>query len=284
MRNLVTLFAAILLMLLPTFAAADAISQLSIGSDGTFSGKSITIYQKSGPNLFSRATWGLAFVRITLLTSSSTVVQRAHGGAAAISDISEGDIVDATGTISTGADSLIIHANAIHDDSLGSEGKSVAGIIASLDQNAHTIRLTDKKLGALTVVVSSTTSITKGSRYISFADLHAADMITNASGVFDYASNTLSATEVEIYQDPKVFLPQNFQGTIMSIASSTLSVQIGSSVYTVYLSSSTQILSKSRISTALNRMQPGDVVRFYGSIRSTDLSAIDVLIVRDLNF
>lgn len=274
---------AVLCAIVPAFAAA-AVSQISIGQDGSFSGTNLTIFQKAGTNLFTRATWGQAFLRLVILSNASTNITKDHGGVATIADLAEQDVISVNGTLATGADSIVVNASSIQDTTLQNESRTVAGFITSIDPNAHTFSLSDKTLGNIAIAVSSSTSMLKGSRYISFSELSVGDKILSSAGAFDFVSRTLAASEVEVYQDPTVFAPRNFEGKLLSISTTTLSVLSGGTTYTVYLSQNGTILSKNRTTASLGRFVAGDTVRLWGAMRKTNLTEIDANIVRDLNF
>ena len=93
---------------------------------------------------------------------------------------------------------------------------------------------------------------------------------------------------MEVYQDKAVFKAQNFQGTLKSLSGTALPasavITVGKSDYTVYLPASAKVMSKNRAATTLQRFTAGDTVRFYGSIRQTNLQEIDAEILRNLNF
>src|SRR3990167_3439511 len=268
--------------------AANTPSEISIKPDGTFFATNVVVTQKSekaGTNLFSRVTWGNVFLRVTVLAASAKITKN-NGGGAAVEDIQVGDILSVKGTLAPGADSLVINALEVRDLSLNVESKNISGIIKMLNVPLNSFTLTDKKLGAVSVVAPY--KIQKGARTISVGELAVGDKILSATGSFDYATKTFTASDMEVYQDKSIFKAQNFQGTLKSLSNASLpanvAVTVGKNDYTVYLPATATVMSKNKAATALQRFTVGDKVRFYGAIRQTNLFEIDAEIIRNLNF
>ena len=283
-----TLCATVLLMLAFPARAANIPSEISIKPDGTFFATNVIVMQKSekaGTNLFSRVTWGSVFLRITVLAFSAKIIKN-NGGSATVEDIRVGDILSVKGTLAPGADSLVINALEVRDLSLNVESKNISGIIKMLNVPLNSFTLTDKKLGAVSVVAPY--KIQKGARTISVGELAVGDKILSATGSFDYATKTFTASDMEVYQDKSIFKAQNFQGTLKSLSNASLpanvAVTVGKNDYTVYLPATATVMSKNKAATALQRFTVGDKVRFYGAIRQTNLFEIDAEIIRNLNF
>lgn len=276
-------------VLAPALAFASAPpSEISIKPDGTFFATNVVVMQKSekeGTNLFARVTWGDVFLRVTVLASSAKITKN-NGGNAAVGDILVGDILSVKGTLTPGADSLVINALEVRDLSLNVESKSISGTIKTLNAPLNTITLTDKKLGSITVVAPY--NIQKGARTITVGELAVGDKVLSASGTYDYATKTFVAESMEVYQDKAVFKAQNFQGTLKSLSGTALPttavVTVGKNEYTVYLPASAKVMSKNKASTTLQRYTAGDTVRFYGSIRQINLQEIDASLIRNLAF
>src|SRR3989344_5787899 len=268
--------------------AANTPSEISIKPDGTFFATNVVVMQKSekaGTNLFSRVMWGSVFLRITVLASSAKITKN-NGGGAAVEDIQVGDILSVKGTLAPGADSLGINALEVRDLSLNVETKNISGVIKTLNVTLNNFTLTDKKLGSITVVAPY--NIQKGARVISAGELAVGDKILSASGSFDYLAKTFTASDMEVYQDKSIFKAQNFQGTLKSLSGTALPtsavITVGKTDYTVYLAASAKVMSKNRAATTLQRFTIGDMVRFYGSIRQTNLQEIDAGLIRNLAF
>lgn len=273
-------------LLLPAFALAD--SDLSINSKGALKASGLVVVQRSGSNLFTRAVWGNAYVRVTVLVGAATAVTKKYGESAVVGDIAVGHLLDVEGTLSSGADSLIIQATSVRDMSLTKESKSISGTVKAKNAGEYSIVIPNASLGDTTVVLTASTPIKKGERQIQFADLAVGDRILSASGTYDYGANRLTANAVEVHQDAAMFRPRNFEGSLKSVAGAspptTLVVTVDGADLTVHLNAEALVLNKARAATSLKRFAEGDTVRFYGAIRKDNFSEVDAEVVRDLNF
>ena len=272
----------------PLALGASVISELHLTADGKFSAKGLTVTQKAGTTLYTRASWGSAFIRITVFTSSSTAILKNYGEQSKIAEITDNHVIDVDGTLAVAADSLVIEASKIRDTALVKESKVFSGVIAKVNREARSFGLLTASLGMTTVVVPASVPIAKGARTIEFSELAEGDSVISTSGTYDYSSNTLIASSIEIYQDKAIFAPHNFQGMLKSISGSvpptTLVVSVEGKEYTVNLDKKTAILSKLRQPISLKRFDEGDTVRFFGAIRETNFNEVDAEVVRDLDF
>lgn len=288
---LVSVFLAVALFgVAPIVQAAEA-SEIHIAPDGKFTAKNVVVMQKSenGTTFFGRITWNNVFLRVTVLTAPNNVtakITKNNGGLATYAEVKEGDILSIEGTLTPGADSLLVGATSIRDHSLNVEGKKISGTIKTLNRALNNFTLTDKVLGAVTVVPPYT--IQKGVRTIAPSELSVGDKIVSASGSYDYITKTVVAESMEVFQDKSVFMPKNFEGTLKSISGLilpvTLVVTVGKQEYTVYLPIGASVTSKNKTATTLQRYTVGDRVRFFGAIRPINLSEIDSDTLRNLSF
>ena len=285
LKHTVPVIAIIPLLLLPLFASA---SEIHILPSGEFSVKGLAVFQKSGPNLFTRASWGTAFIRVVVLVSSSTAIVKNHGEVASVGDIKEGQILDVDGTLAASGDNMIVNATRVRNTSLLRESKTISGTVLSIDRGASSLVLPNASLGTTTVSVGASTPIKKGARSIQFGDIAVGDKVVSVSGTYDYETGILTATALEIFQDKTIFTPRNFEGTLKSISGTTLPatlvVTVADTDYTVYLAKGASVLKKNRAAATLGRFVVDDTVRFYGAIRQANFTEVDAEIVRDLNF
>lgn len=292
MRTFVGYAAAITLGVLCAAGAASAApaSEIHINASGSFSAKNVTVMQKNDAALYARVAWGGAFVRLTLLTTKQgtpTVLLKNNGGTASYDDIQVGDTLAVEGTLSSGADTLLINATKITDLSLNKEAKVLAGTVKSIDY-AGSFVLVDKKLGSVMVTANGYTTITKGVRSIALGELAVGDKVSAVTGVYDYETKTLAATSFTVYQDPSVFKARTFEGTLKSLSGTTLpitaTVTVGKSDYLMYVSDKATVTNKAKVPVALTRFTVGDKVSLYGSIRQTNLFEVDATTIRNLSF
>jgi hypothetical protein len=228
------------------------------------------------------------FVRVTVVSTPETTLSRAYGEVATASDFKVGDLVDVEGKLSSGEGVLTVSPKSIRNVSLVRAEKQFAGVVTNVVVGDNRIELSRSKDTPITIQLSATTTITKGVRTIALSDIAKGDNIVNAIGEYDYSTKILKATSIEVYQDPKVFAPRNFQGTLQSLSASTLptvaTVLIDGTVYTVHLSTKTAVLNNAKKPANLVRFVVGDTVRLYGSIRKDSLTTIDAEVIRDLAF
>jgi len=288
--HILVLTAVLLAVFSATTVYAASPSDIHIKPDGTFSATNVVVYQKAGTsNFFSRVTWGDAYVRVTVLANKDTVITKAHGETATVGDIREKDVLDVEGKLSSGEGALTINATRIRDTSLQVESKTLSGTVVGVNPDNSSFVLSNQTFGATTtVILSSSVPIQKGARAISLGDISSGDRILSVSGSYDYPKNAFSATSMEVYQDKTMFTARNFQGTLKSISATilpaTLTVEVGTTDYTVYIAEGSDIWNSRRKPASLSRFVAGDTVRFYGTIRETNFEEIDAEIVRDLNF
>ena len=161
------------------------------------------------------------------------------------------------------------------------------GNVVSVSQESDSFVLKTVKGNTITIETDIDTPIRKGARIIKVGDLEKGDTILSAKGIFDYGSYTMSAAAITVFQDKSVFKPRNFEGVLKNISGrelpTTLLVAVNGKDYTVYLGSKAEILNKNRKPIGLIRFVAGDIVRFYGAVRESDLSAVDAEVLRDMN-
>lgn len=291
--NIVRVAVASFIVVAVTFGVArpvhaEAISELHILPDGSLTSKAVVVTQKAGSNLFCRVAWGNTFIRLTILLHDDTEVTKKFGGKATANDIREGDMLEVSGLLSDGTGNLIVAAKKIKDLTLTTEAKQMTGTVTGVDFQAAVVKVSVKGSGVIKMALSASATIQKGKRTISLGEIAPGDKVLTASGTYDYLTQTLNVTSMEVYQDKKIFAPRSFTGKITSISATTLPTTLvmafGAKTYTVYLSETTKILSKSKAATQLSRVAVGDDATVLGSIKEENLNEILATQVRDLAF
>lgn len=287
--RLVGVFISAFIFVFPLSAlSAVNTSELHILPDGSLSAKSVVVFQKSGSNLFCRVAWGETFIRMTVLVHTDTEITKKFGGKSTVDEIKEGDTLEISGLLSDGTGNMVVKAKKIKNVALTEEAKVISGPITRVSLASSSLAVNAKGIGLVQVILSQGGVIQKGARTISLTDVAAGDTLIGASGVYNFSTQTLTTSLLEIFQDKKMFAPKTFAGTISSIAGATLPTSIsltsGGKTYTVTVSQSTKLMSKSRATTSLSRMVVGDSVLVYGSIRENNFSEINAISVRDLAF
>jgi hypothetical protein len=261
--------------------------EFHIDDNGRVSVHGIQVIQKAGTTIYGRLNFGSAIIRLTISTSQNTKFVKRFGGAITIAEINPGDFLSVEGTILQGTDSLGVVASFVKDWSLGTEVREFNnGVVLAVDEANHSLVVRAETKEEITVRVPTTIDIVKGARVIGFAELAVGDKVSRVAGTLDVLQKTLTATDLEIFQDPSVFWPRNFQGTLKSLSSLSLptvmTLTIDGRDYTVYVPADAVILNRLRQKTTLNRFVVGDTIRFYGAIRQTDLNVADAKVVRNI--
>lgn len=260
---------------------------ISISDKGEVKVKNIVVFQIAGSTFFARTYWDQAFVRWTIRTNKDTNLVKRFGGNAKLSEIAVGDVLNVDGSLLSGADSLNINATFIRDMTLEKEDGSFAGKVTKVDAAASSFVMTADSGQTITVHMGNGVSIKKGVIFIPLSKVNPGDVAIFVSGSYHEPTQTIEATNVEIYQTPELFKAKNYQGTLKSLSGtdlpSTLVVAVGGADYNVVLNGKSQVLSANKKTSKLQRFVVGDKVRFYGSIREAEQTTIDAEVIRNLD-
>jgi hypothetical protein len=260
---------------------------VNISGDGSSVISGVKVMQLAGSTIFARMYWGDSYVRLTIKTNSNTKFYRATGEVTGLSEITEGNMLDITGSINSGSDVLTITASTIKNQSVQKKQNVFSGKVSGVDLPNNSFLLNTTKYGIVTVKTNTTTQFIKGSRTLDLAHVVVGDTITKTSGDFDIPTNTLTANSVVTYIAPDYYKSKNFQGTLKEIGGTalptTLQVLIDGKTYTVNVTANASILNKAKGPIMLNRFVVGDTIRVYGAIREVDEPIMDVEVVRNIN-
>ncbi|MCX6701796.1 MAG: DUF5666 domain-containing protein [Candidatus Zambryskibacteria bacterium] len=288
MKNKLIFTLIILLILVPfAFTQAFSSSEVNITKDGTASISSAKIIQVAGSTFFARLYWGDLYLRLTIKTTSSTKFFRGTGELTTLSEISTGDIVDASGQIDSGSDVLTLTALSIKNSSVQKKQTTFSGKVTGVDLSGRKFMLDVKNFGVITVNINATTQFTKGSRTLDLEHVKVGDIITKTAGDYDLSTKTLVANTVLTYVDLSYYKPKNFEGVLKevsgTVAPTSIKVLINGVSFVINITDKTSILSKNRNSTLLSRFILGDTIRIYGAIREVDDPIIDAGIIRNIS-
>ncbi len=288
MKGFISILAGFFLCLsftLPSIAFAN--SEVHITSDGKATVSAVRVMQIFGSTFATRMYWGSAYVRLAVKTNNQTKFLRATGEATTISEIVEGNILDVSGELESGSDSLTLVASSIKNSSVEKAQAVFSGKVISVNLPGRQFVLDSKQLGTITVSATSTTQFIKGNRTVDLEHVKVGDTVTKVSGEYDYKTKILTASSVTTYIDLGIFKPRNFDGSIIEVGGATLptsmKIKVASTTYAVNLDAKTVVLSKNKKPVGLNRFVSGDTVRVYGSIREVDDPVIDAQIIRNLS-
>lgn len=276
-------------LLAPLGNAQALSSEVSITKDGVASVSNAKVMQIAGNTFFSRLYWGDSYIRMTIKTNAKTKFFRATGEATTLAEVAVGDLLDISGELQTGVDTLTLIAHTIKNSSVQKEQAVLSGKITAIDLSLRQFTIESKKAGTVTIKVAATTPFTKGSRTIDIGHLRVGDTISKAAGDHDLATKTLSVTTapIVVHVDMTLFKPRNFVGTLTeapNTGATTLKVTIGGTLHIITLNDKTAIMKKDKSSIGLNRFVAGDIIRLYGTLRESDDPAIDnVEVVRNMS-
>lgn len=276
---------SLLAVFLPVLVFAG--SEVHITKDGLATLTVVKVMQQAGTTFYTRLYWGDSFVRMILKTNSRTKYYRATGEATTINEISEGNSLDVTGELESGTNGLSLIAFTIRNSSVQKEWSTFSGKVSNVDLNVRSLILQTKANGDITVLTSTTTVFTKGSRTLDLEHVKVGDNITKVSGDYDLSTKILVATNINTFVDQNYYKPKLFEGKLVEVTSTTtpisIKVSLSGVVYTINISDKTVVLNKARNNVSLSRFVAGDNIRIYGAIREVDEPIIDVEVVRNTN-
>lgn len=287
MKKIFLTVAGAIVLLLPSVPLRAA-SEIHVTKDGVATISNAKVMQIIGSTFYTRLYWGDSFARFTIRVTPKTQFLRATGEQTTIAEISEGDILDASGQLETQSSSLTLIAAQIKNSSVQKEQATFSGTTISVDlSDARQFLLNNKERGVIAVTTATTTQFLKGTRTIDLEHLRAGDRITKVTGDYDLRTKKLVAKSVVVYSDPTMFKPKNFTGKLVEVPTapdaSLLKVSIDKKMYTIYLNSKTLILNNKKSTTTLQRFISGDAIRLYGAIREVDDPIIDAEVIRNTN-
>lgn len=278
----------VLMAFTPIGVAHAVSSEVHITKDGKASVSSAKVMQIAGSTLFARLYWGDAFVRITIKTNSSTKFLRATGEATTIAEVNEGNLLDVSGELQTGSDTLSIVASSLKNSSVEKEQSVFSGTAEGINLSLRQFTLNSKERGVVMVKVATSTQFIKGSRTLDLEHLRVGDRITKVSGDYDIPSKTLSAVSVTTYVDLSLYKPRLFIGKLtetptLSSGSTSIKVTANGVLFSVFIGDKTAIMRNNRSTTTLQRFVAGDAIRLYGTRREIDEPIIDAEVIRNMN-
>lgn len=139
------------------------------------------------------------------------------------------------------------------------------------------------------VTDGNTQLLRKNGQKEAIADVKVGDTLSFSGSLNTSGSPfTVNAKVVKDWTAPDVAVtPERhvFEGKLTALTSSTLpstlSLSIGSKIYSVFASAGTQVLNSLWATTTLSRFSVGDTVRVFGSLQSSNQNNIDAYVIRD---
>lgn len=157
----------------------------------------------SGNTVNAFTAWGSVNLNWAVnVDPNGSKVVRKFGGVASVSEIAVGDLISFHGDlVTTTASPLTVNAKTVKDWSIQKKLSGVNGTVKSVDPALMSFVLTNGERGDVTVLVTSSTKISKGEdgTAATFADVTVGARV-GARGVWNTLSSQLTASEVRIKQ------------------------------------------------------------------------------------
>ena len=176
----------------PNAHSVGSTLEVTINDNGNAVVRGAEVTGVNGSTITARTVWGSATVPWTVHTDTNTQFVTKGGATTGLSGIKSGDFVSFSGTIDESANAFTVDANVVKDWSHADSFAVYSGTVASINEDAHTLTLTTKHDGTLTIN-SKDASIVGGA----FADIEVGDTIV-ASGSLEAGSHVLSATKISL--------------------------------------------------------------------------------------
>ena len=260
---------------------------ITVSEDGGAKIKNAVVFQIAGNTLFVRTYWDETFIRWTIRTDAKTQIIKRFSGATKFSEIAVGHVLNIDGTLLSGSETFNLNSTFIRDLSLENESGTFSGRVVKIDASSNNLTMVTVAGIYLTIKFNSGATIKKGEIYLQPSQIAVGDKILSVSGSYHEPTQSIEASNVEIYQDQSIFIYQNFQGTLKGLSGTTLPVTfilvLKNKEYNVVLPENSEVMRANRSPVDLKRFVEGDTVRIYGKIRKTDLTTIDAELVRNIS-
>jgi len=264
-------------------AKVGTTQEVHISNNGKTLVRGAKVTAVSGSGFTATNIWGSASESWTVQTDGSTEFMRRYGGASSLSEISAGDIVSFSGNLDQTASAFSVKASVVKDWSVQKENSTVSGTVSSVTAASFLLHTANR--GDVTVSLAASSTVMKDGSAIAFSDIKAGDRISSASGVLDNVNHTLVANKVVVYVNKALLEKRTFQGTLKSVAGTTLPttlvVTVGSSDYTVNVPAGISVVNKNWLAITLDKFVVGNTIRFYGAPEVNSPMTVDATIVRD---
>ncbi|CAN5189111.1 hypothetical protein BH09PAT1_BH09PAT1_8360 [soil metagenome] len=253
--------------------------EVHILNNGRVNVRGAKVTSIAGNTINASTAWGSVNMAWAVNSLSTTHIVRKAGGVSSIAEVSVGDFISFEGNlVSTSASPIIVNAASIKNWSVQKKTHTnLTGMIKSIDATGMKFVLSRENNTDLTVMTSALTTFKKGSEVAVFNDITVGSKV-KVEGIYDSQLLQVTAEAVKIYV-PEVARTIT-EGTIKSIAATSMVVTAGDKDYTVNLTSGTSVLNASWLKRELTAFHVGDQIRVYGSVNMTTLT-IDATVVRD---
>lgn len=260
---------------------------VSIDADGKTTVAGLKVVQIAGPTLFTRMTWGDAYVRLTVKAGEKTEILRGTGEKTTVSEIVVGDVLNIDGVLESGGNTMTLIPKKIIDISIQKNQAVMSGTVTNVNISDNKVYFLTKKNEVVTMLASSTILVQKGSRLIAPTSIVAGDKLTEVVGEYDRSTKTIVANKVTVYLDKSLYKAKQFKAKLVSIPTAEntaqMNVKIAGSTYKVQLSNDTKILNSLGKPTTFNRFDVGDDLVVSGARQESDDLIINATSVKNIS-
>ena len=163
------------------------------------------------------------------------------------------------------------------------QNATVSGTVSSVAASSFVLHTANR--GDITVTLAASSTIMRDGAAIGLSDMKVGDRISSASGLLDTTNSTFVASKVVVYVNKAMLDKRTFQGTLKSVAGTTLPttivVTVGGQDYTVNVPSGISIVNKNWLAITVDKLVVGNTIRFYGAPHADSVTTVDATIVRD---
>ncbi|MBI5138206.1 MAG: hypothetical protein HZA95_00185 [Candidatus Vogelbacteria bacterium] len=270
-----------------TFVVPEKVSEILVSRDGSAKLTGLKVMQRANNTYFTRMYWGDMFIRMVIRSSDKTMLVSRFNEPLKVTDVKDGDILNVEGELFPSQNDFSVTGLKIVNMSYDKSREQFSGTVSSVSM-PHSFIL-NTIVGQINVNISTTTSVSKGSRqnYGSLLLMNTDDKVTSVSGILDRGANILNANSVSIFFDFNLLKAQNFRGILVegpNLDSRVLRVLMSDGrTATVKLDPEASVLNSKRKNTLLSRYAKDDSIIFYGAREEADLNTIHAEIVRNLD-
>jgi hypothetical protein len=257
--------------------------EFSVRNNGAAKLSGLKVTSISGSTLVGEAAFTTGKLNVTVTTDSNTKFFRRFESAASLSQLSVGDYITVSGTLSVSGNAFTLAAKTVQDNSIQFRtGTTFNGSVTSVTSSS-TFVLASKDQGALVVTTNGATKIYLNNALVTGSQVVVGSNVT-VTGLFNNAARTVLADTVHIKSNAMT-QKTIFEGTLKSVSSTTVpasvTVTISGKDMTVNVPVGISIVNARYLPTTLSTFKAGDKVRIYGMVNATNNLVIDASILRD---
>ncbi|MEK7180565.1 MAG: hypothetical protein AAB706_03745 [Patescibacteria group bacterium] len=194
-----------LFVTMPSLTLADSLKEKMPGSgveiqivgNGNVLVRGAKVFSIASTTITAGTTFGSTTIAWTVKTTDATRFIRGEEGRGSLSEISIGNTISFNGNMDTGATTLTVNAKTIKNWSIVKKQTMLGGIVLDINTGQGSFSLLDEKFGTSTVVVATSTALTKNGSAILFSVLKIGDKV-KALGLYNEQTKILAAEKITV--------------------------------------------------------------------------------------